>query len=212
MKFRLLLISAILLAALCAHAETMYVSNIVKITLRTGPGTDHKILRMLPSGQQVDILSKEGDWSYVRLPEGLEGWLLARFISAEKPSSLILKALEKEHQTLLGEAERLQTENKDLAMENSGLTAELAEVKERLAGVSKEFQTLKKESTDFLSLKSQYEKTNAALEEETRKAQVLHDLLLERNIYLGLSGAGVLLLGFIIGLSTRKNKRRSSLL
>lgn len=212
MKFRLLLITAIVLAAFSAQAETMYVSNIVKITLRTGPGTDHKILRMLPSGQQVEILNSEGDWSYVRLPEGMEGWLLTRFISAEKPSSLILKALEKEHQTLLGEAERLQAENQNLSEENSRLTAELAEAKKRLASVSDEFQTLKKESTDFLSLKSQYEKTNAALQEETRKAQVLHDLLLERNIYLGLSGAGVLLLGFIIGLSTRKNKRRSSLL
>jgi SH3 domain protein len=74
------------------------------------------------------------------------------------------------------------------------------------------YETLKQESADFLALKSKYEEVTANLEKQTRRATELNEMLLQRNIKIGLLGAGVLLFGFLIGFSTKKQRRRSSLL
>ncbi len=68
-----------------AHAETMYIGDIVKITVRTGPGTEHKIITMVQSGQQVEVLQPDIHWSEVRLKNGKQGWVLNRFLTSEKP-------------------------------------------------------------------------------------------------------------------------------
>ena len=39
-----------------SHAESMYVTDLIKLTLRSGPSTDYKILDVIESGQQVEIL------------------------------------------------------------------------------------------------------------------------------------------------------------
>ncbi len=43
----------LILFSTAVQAETMYVSDLVEITLRTGQGIDHKIIAMIKSGQKV---------------------------------------------------------------------------------------------------------------------------------------------------------------
>ncbi len=83
-----------------AHAETMYVGDIVKITVRTGPGTEHKIITMVKSGQQVEVLQPDIHWSEVLLKNGKQGWVLNRFLTTEKPCRLLLESLEKDYKAL----------------------------------------------------------------------------------------------------------------
>ena len=37
-------------------AETMYVTDVIKLTLRSGPSTEYKILAVVESGQQLEII------------------------------------------------------------------------------------------------------------------------------------------------------------
>jgi SH3 domain protein len=37
-------------------AETRYVTDIWSLTLRTGPGTEYKILALVESGQQLEVV------------------------------------------------------------------------------------------------------------------------------------------------------------
>ena len=67
-------------------AESMYVTDEFRITMRTGPGTDHKIITMLKSGQQVDVVMTSDEWSLVGTPNGTEGWVLTRFLTTTPPS------------------------------------------------------------------------------------------------------------------------------
>lgn len=192
-------------------AETMYVSNIIKITLRTGPGTDHRVVKMLESGQKVEIIYQEADWSQVRLEDGDKGWLLTRFVSAEKPSSVLLKSLQNDHDLLLKKTKNIREENEKLTKENNSLAVELTASQKELKKITAEYSSLKKESADFISLKSNYEKTKKNLSEQTEKAAVMEKQLVNKNIILFLLGAGVLLIGFIVGFSSRKQRRRSLL-
>ena len=51
-----------LLLILCsagAFAKTAYVTDELKITLRSGESSTHRILRMLPTGERLTVLSSE---------------------------------------------------------------------------------------------------------------------------------------------------------
>ena len=46
-----------------ALAESKYISDTMKITLRTGPGKDRKIISLLSIGQKVDVLQPGDEWT-----------------------------------------------------------------------------------------------------------------------------------------------------
>ncbi|MDL1984236.1 MAG: TIGR04211 family SH3 domain-containing protein [Deltaproteobacteria bacterium] len=209
----------IVLFSTVVQAETMYVDDIVKITVRTGPGIAHKILAMIKSGERVEVLKPEEpekDWSLVRITNGKEGWVLSRFLKSKEPDGLVLDRLKKKHNALKNQAVSTIEENKVYKKENKRLNSELKTNKEISKKIKSSYETLKKESAEFLELKSNYEKTSSKLIEQTKKATKLEEeltsLLLHQNIKWFLSGAGVLLLGFVIGFSTKRQRRRSSLL
>lgn len=195
-----------------AFAEKMYVSNIIKVTLRTGPGTDHKVVQMLQSGNEVEVLEPGGDWSHVQATSGKEGWVLSRFLSPDMPSDRLLDALQGKYDRLQEHAAGLEKENAKYIEENKRLSEELAVATASLSKTSSSYETLKQESSDFLAMKSKYEEATRNLEKQTKRATELNELLLQRNIKIGLLGAGILFFGFLVGFSTKKQRRRSSLL
>ena len=206
----------IVLFSAVVQAETMYVGDNIKITVRTGPGINHKIVAMIRSGESVEMLKPEEEWSLVRITNGKEGWVLTRFLTSNEPDKLVLERLEKKHKALTNQAVSLIEESKAYKKEDNKLNSELKTNKEMLNKIRSSYETLKKESAEFLELKSNYEKTSSKLVEQTIKAEKLEEeltkLLLHQNIKWFLSGAGVLLLGFLIGFSAKRQRRRSSLL
>ncbi|MDL1964884.1 MAG: TIGR04211 family SH3 domain-containing protein [Deltaproteobacteria bacterium] len=209
----------IVLFSTAVYAETMYVADIIKITFRTGPGIDHKIVAMIKSGERVEVLKLEEpmeEWSFVRLINGKEGWVLSRFLTSKEPDGLVLIKLKKKHNALKNQAISLVEENKIYKKENKELNSELEKNKEILNKTKSSYEILKNESAEFLELKSNYKKTSLNLAELTEKAGKLEEkltkLLLHQNIKWFLSGAGVLLFGFVIGFSAKRQRRRSSLL
>ena len=57
------------------YGETMYVSDVLKLTLRTGPSIENKIISVIESGQMMEIVDFGEEWSQVKLPNGKEGWV-----------------------------------------------------------------------------------------------------------------------------------------
>ena len=51
------------------------------LNLRTGPALGYAVIRALPAGTGVTVLGRNatGDWLYVRLSNGAEGWVASRF-------------------------------------------------------------------------------------------------------------------------------------
>jgi SH3 domain protein len=198
------------------QAETMYVTDDIKITLRTGQGIDHKILAMIKPGQEVEVLQPDDEWTQIQLPNGIKGWVLTRFLTYNKPCHLELEVLKKKHETLSAQSAFLLKENRVYKKESKKLRTELSGSKEMLMAISESYDTLKKESADFLELKSKHELTSSQLTNQTKKAENLEEelskLLSHRNIIWFLSGAGVLVLGILIGFSARRQRRKPSLL
>ena len=216
MRFSIFIGVWMILFCSTVQAETMYVSDDIKITLRTGQGIDHKILAMIKIGQEVEVLQPDDDWTQIQLPSGMEGWVLTRFLTYDKPCRLEFGILKKKYETLSTQSASLLKENRIYKEESKRFRTELSGSKEMLAAISKSYDTLKKESADFLELNSKHEVTSSELSDQTKKAEKLEEelskLLSHRNIIWFLSGAGVLVLGMLIGYNARRQRRKSSLL
>ena len=116
---------------------------------------------------------------------------------------------------LTTQTETLIMENDKLNSENKKLMDTLSDNRKALKNLQRQYDTLKTESADFLDLKKRFEKASHELTGQTRKAKELEKMVEELQLYQYikwfLAGSGVLPVGFIIGFSTKKHRRQSSL-
>jgi SH3 domain protein len=183
-----------------AAAQEVYVSGITKITMRTGPGIEHKIVAMLETGTRLEMVEYKADWSLVQIDNQKQGWVLTRFLTEEKPLTFQVEILQKENKRLSGALEDSETRNQALAEKNAALS-----------DIEKKYQELKQASADFLKLNEKYRNLVQLSEEQEQQISMLKENLNNEAMLWFLSGAGVFIVGLILGLSTRK-KKRSSLL
>ena len=214
--FRLLgLLLLLCLFSVSVYGKTMYVSDILKLTLRTGPSIENKILAVIDSGQMMEIVEFGDEWSQVQLPNGKEGWVLSRYLTPNETSNIKLQRLETKHKNLMVQAAELLEENNRLQAENKKLSTEFEANQEQLVKARTDYETLKAEASEFLTLKTRYESAASQLAEQTAKAEKLEEQLtkLERNTYIKwfLAGSGVLIVGFLIGYSSKRQRRRPAL-
>ena len=198
------------------YAETMYVTDVLRLSLRTGQSIEHKIIAVIESGRQVDVLEDGEEWSLVRLPDEREGWVLTRYLTSDLTHNIKLAKLETKHKNLTAQASALLEENAKLKQDNRRLDAELGTNRKTLTKISSEFESLKADSAEYLNLKTKYDAAAAQLAGKTKKLAKLEEQLSKIQLYhyikWFLAGSGVLLVGFIIGFSAKRQRRRSSLL
>lgn len=215
-KCFLLVQICIIFATLPVEAKTMYVTDVLKVTLRTGPSIENKIIKLIESGQRVEVLKLGEQWSLVKLFDGKEGWILNRYLISSETSNIRLERLESEHSDLKTKFKTIFEENSKLKTDNKTLGSALLDSEKALKQVRSDYESLKASSAEFLTLKSNFEKASRQLSEQSKKADKLEKQVakLEFSNYIKwfLAGSGVLIVGFIIGFSTKRQRRQSSLL
>ncbi len=212
-RFRLLgLVLLFCLFSASVYGETMYVSDILKLTLRTGPSIENKIISVIESGQMMEIIKFGDEWSQVQLPNGKEGWVLSRYLTTNETNNIKLERLEAKHKNLMIQAAELLEENNRLKAENQRFSTEFKAGQKQMKKTQTDYETLKAEAAEFLTLKTNYNHATSQLAEQTAKANQLEEQVssLEMNSYIKwfLAGSGVLIVGFLIGFSTKRQRRR----
>lgn len=199
-----------------AMAESKYVSEDFEITLRTGPGTDRKIIALVPSGQALEIVKQGEEWTEVTTTGGKQGWVLTRYLTDRVPTALKLERLTLNYDKMQSEYNELKQKEAALEETNKRLNAELGHTQTELGQLSNAHESLKSESADFLKLKKQYESAVKELKEARTKAQSAES---ELNQLIGnqlneglLYGGGLLVFGFIVGYILKRPKRRAPLM
>jgi SH3 domain protein len=204
---RKLLLLVLLLATSQAYAQTtQYVSDMLEVPLRTGSSLGHRIVSMQPGGTAVEVIRTDKDTGYslVKTPNGTQGWILTRYLMDE-PSAR--ERLAEAQQAL----EPLTTENADLKARIDTLTAEKTEQESSYEQLSEENRRLSQELTQIRrtaanavaiddqnkTLQEQVVALEQALQIAQQENQSLSDRSTRRWFLLG---AGVLLLGMILGL------------
>jgi SH3 domain protein len=209
-----LMIIGFLLAVLVtpAAATTLYVQGDSVVNLRNGNSTRHKVIDTIDPGRAIEVIEKSNNWTKVRLPDGKEGWIVSRLLTDKKPADVIEYELNNKIDNLSSESESLQAENERLIIENQALHEKLEETLELMTETRTAHDALIAESADFLTLKADHERLVNQLGEKTEiissletKLAITHRSLM---IYWFLAGAGVLLLGIIIGAATKPKRTK----
>ena len=156
-----LLAGGVLVTSQSSFAVTKYVSDEFEIMLRTGQSTQHEIRRQLKSGTPLEVLQEGEGYTQVRLQNGIEGWVLSRYIIDQPSGRDRLAALERRHEKLKTKFDQAVAEEKasmekeiarlkeiakrplELQRENDQLKAQLAEEKSRYDMLAKESEVLK---------------------------------------------------------------------
>ena len=201
----------ILLLSCPVFAKDMYITDSLKATFRTGPGNDHKIIKMVNSGEKLSVIQQDETWSKVQLEDGTQGWVLNQWITEAMPKAIQLAILQKKHQSLLARYTTLKQGSDAIEQENKSLKETLSITSKNESEISTSYQELKSNSAHYLKLKDEYAKMKESLDQKTLEADMLNEKMKQKHITWFLSGAGVLLLGLFLGYSSKKKKRNSLL-
>lgn len=204
-----------LLNVAAAAAQTAYITDIVRLSVRSGPANDQKSLGLVESGQMVDILKTGDEWTLVRTATGIEGYVLSRYLMSQPPVKFRFDQVQEKNKTLTAQAAGLVEETTRLKADNEKLAATAAAGQREFAALRSEFEAFQKDAAEVTELKAKYNRLEAELAQKQEKITQLenpsNDILNPNNLYWFLGGAGVLLAGFFTGFSVKRQRRWSSL-
>jgi len=189
-----------------ALAETRYVSDNLEITMRSGKGTSYGIIRMLRSGTPVDVIEEDKDagYTHVRVKGGKEGWVLSRFLMKGQAARDRLAAAEKSLAELELDNRKMETSMAALTDEKAALEKELAALEGQTRNVSQELSEIKRTASSALAIDSENKDLKSrvvSLERQLQTLQQENEGLRDRTARdWFMVGAGVVLLGIIVGL------------
>ncbi len=205
----------VMTATMPAQAKTSYVSDELKVPMRSGASNGHRIIKFLKSGTALTILSTSDDNKFieVEIPGGKTGWVEAdnvmdvpsgrdRLVSVNKKLAKVrqdTKDLKKSIAALKAEIRKLKNEKGTLQNERTNLSNSLDDLKITAANplaLSKKNKQLKKERDKARDQASMLDKDNQQLRSNVTQ---------EWFIIGGAVSLGSLIVGLIL---TRINWRR----
>lgn len=217
-EFALLILVCSVFSNSAVVAQTRYVTDDFKIMLRTGPSVQNKIVDSLNSGTSLEVLREDAGngHSQVQTSDGQIGYVLTRFLSANRSARSRIKTLEDQLRQLRSTPGELQTllatsqeDNQELISQNTQLTKQFNEAAEELAQI-------KSVSSDSVNLSQR----NAKLETEVQQLLLqLDDIRIQNEVLKDQSakrwfvlGGGTVLIGLLLGwiLSIARRPRRQS--
>jgi len=227
----ILIVLAGLAVSFC-QAKTAYVSDVLILTFREGPGTNYNVLQTLKSNTPLTILREENGFYLVELTTGGQGWVDKQFVIFDLPKTMIIDKLKQEKSSLETQIKRLKegsSQDIDASNTRENLIREKAQIlSEKTAALQQENKqliiNLKQAKNKFDTLKQTSKNISATLEEnkrlKTENATLSVTIQRLENetshifrtgmIKWFLAGFGVLLIGWIIGKSASPKKRRGS--
>jgi SH3 domain protein len=200
-------------------ARTMYVTDTFEIVVRSGKDTStgRNIIRLLPTGTEVEVVEMDDSWATVRLSDGRTGYVLKRYLISRLPYQATAARLEEEVEQQGQRLATLEQELTGLRQAHSQLQGESASQEEQLATISQKYEQLQQDAAQYLQLKADYAALQRTHEESQQQLTELNNAYLvlkeSRSVMWFLSGGGVVLAGWVIGMITerfRGRRRRQS--
>lgn len=214
-----ILLGLLLVAAASSQAETRYITDQFKITMRSGESSGHRIVQMVKSGTPVTVLShnKATGYSHVRLASGKDGYVLTRQLLKEPVARDQLATLEARIQVLesapgelSSKLASLSKEHDELKVAHSALLAEKNTIEEELAALRHTSANAVQIAKERTTLRKQAATMTRELEDQK---QEIRELKNNSNQRWFLIGGGVIVGGILIGLilpHLRVRKRRDT--
>lgn len=203
-----------------AWAETQYIQDELYVPIRSGPGTQYRILHKgLKSGTPLELINAEEEssvWTKIKTTNGLEGWIRSQYLQVAPTSALKLKQAQSELSALKERSKRqekrLSELEKQLATSNQDLSSNQKDKQE----ISLELHRIKSISSGAIELDLKYQnllETHELLQTENDTLMAENtNLRADRRFSYMVYGAGLMLLGMLVSviLPRLRFKKRNS--
>jgi SH3 domain protein len=203
---RFIMIVIMLMAVSIVSAQdTRYVTDELSFALRTGKSTQHKIIRMLPSGLSVTVLEDFDDgYSHIVTAEGVEGWILSRYLTIDPSAREQLETLRLAHERVSAASEELNSRfastdasRKQLETQNRDLQAQIGMLRKELSDLRRTAARPMELSRENAALQRQFDQQQGEIHQLRFDNKLLRDQS-KRNWFL--AGTGVTLGSLFLGL------------
>ena len=203
----ILLALVLLLGAQPALAETTHwVRDVLYVTLRDGPGSQHPVVTVLESGDGIEKLeqSDEGEYVRIRTDDGQEGWIQEQYLSEERTAAQKLTEVRAELEQVTQRRDQLASELERVASERDQLASRVEDLEgtiETLRAELEETRAAAERPMELAEENEQLRTENKEMETELQRLESeVADLEGSENRDWFLVGAGVLLAGLILGI------------
>ena len=204
-------------ASAAVHAQTMYVTDELVITVRTGPSTQNSITANLSSGDEVELLEQdqESGYSRVRLAGSeREGWVLTRYLMDNPTADQALSQTQRELNAARARIETLEEQLQATTVNLEQTRAELGDSQSTAGSISAELEDIRTAAANAIEIRDQ----NESLRRRNSELTIELELLTQESARLAsrsrqnwfVVGALVLASGIVVGLvapSLRRKRR-----
>ena len=213
-----------------AGAETRYISDQLVVSLREQPQSGAQPITHLKTDMAVEILEESGAYIKVQTEAGEIGYIKQNYLTATTPKSAIIKQLQRERDRLADKVSGMQQQlsatssqreksQQELATQLTESQKQINELQKKLDAsqailtrTSQDYQTLQKDAKAVVEITQERDQLRETNQELTTTVTDLEgeveDLTMTGIIKWFLAGAGVLVLGWLIG-KFSGNRRRS---
>lgn len=208
-----LLLALSLLFALPALAEDVvrYVKENFKISVRANPSEGAEAWGILTAGEKVTVTKTSGGWSYIKSAR-IEGWVSSALLVDNQPAIAILNDVKVENERLKEENSQALNELEQLRNENKNLKQILDSSNNQSLACITLMEKTGNDLTGLVNLKEDYDRLQQDLNAKTKRLEYLEKAASKAVFYNYLrwffSGAAVLVIGFLIGIITKRSNNR----
>lgn len=212
MKALVTLVAALTFSA-GLYAETLYVSDDLRVPLRAKPCSRCSIIHQgIKSGTTLNRVETKDNWSHVTTRSGLDGWMPSQYLLKNQIARIRITKVEQRLQEAQQQNSSLQQQLTEARSAISTMEAQLTEAQSGASSISNELNEIKTISANTISIHQQ----NQELLERNGLLQNKIDVLTASNERLRndesqtwfLYGALSVLFGAILAVLLPSLKRR----
>ena len=206
-----ILIGALFLCPSHLWAKTMFITDRIELSLRSGIGLEYRALTMVKTGDRVEVLEGDKNWSKVKLPNGTIGWINSCFLVDQvKVVPPLDPKLQQDLRGIKETSQNLIREKEILIQEKNRLLKEVEEAKnltqtlyqEKNKRISPELNALKEKNEQLEKEVTRYKKQVSDFSQKEKGERI------EEQIKWFFIGSGVLVAGLLLGWFLSRSRRK----
>jgi len=199
-----------------ALAKYLYVIPTAEIPLRSGKGSEYRVVAVIMNGSRVQLLKEDGDWAMVRTSNNKKGWMPKRYLNASPPLKDVVASLKAERDQFKKQTTKISEQLDEASEARNQYEQELKACILDRDQIRNSYDSLKEDAAGVLNFKQALSETAEELQEIKHKYNIAEQenehLRDNSKIKWFFAGVCTLIVGWAIGfITTRGRKRRPSL-
>lgn len=211
---RFIAFAALLCLSLSAQAATGWIDDRLLVPMRSGPGTQFRIVdSAISSGSRLQILEAGDSWTKVKY-NGTVGYIGSQYVTRQPTAAARLSRLQKRYDNLKEDYQSAQQKLQESQQKAASLGSALDSTKNKLASTSESLSQVKQVAANPLKVSQTNRRLNkqlSLLQTELDQVKAQNSLLKHNQTYKGWAfGLGTVILGMIFGAWIKSRGKRSN--